>query len=280
VNPLPLRSQPTLSICALLAVRNEAHYLRHLLPRLAGESIDVVLIDNGSNDDSAALYARHMGNPILQVVNLPYRGHFSLSEQLGIKQQVQDRLPHDWILHHDADEILEHRESGKSLRDAIEEADAAGANALNFEEFVFLPEPGAPTPPLADYSRHLRYYFFAPQSNRLNRAWKRRTPLSNHQSGGHCLAGDQLRLFPQNHILRHFIVLSQAHALEKYLHRTFDPRDLGYQWHGNRLSFTSDNLRIPRASPYLHTLPAPDSKAFVRTAPASKHFWEWTDSSC
>ena len=35
-----------ISICAIVTVRNEAHYLNHLLPRLASQRIDVAAIDH------------------------------------------------------------------------------------------------------------------------------------------------------------------------------------------------------------------------------------------
>lgn len=264
-----------LSICAVIAARNDKQYLRILFPLLAEQDIDVVILDNESTDDSNNLYSMYMGKPIISVQNIPYKGVFSMSEILLAKQNLFKKIKHDWVIHHDADEIMEHYQPGKSLRTAIEEADEFGYTALNFDEFVFLPEPYADYSTKDYFKQLLQYYFFEPQKNRLNRAWKRTSQLSNKQSGGHRLSGDSLLIAPSNHILRHYIVLSAKHALEKYLNRSFDSQDLAKGWHGNRVNFTKNNLLLPVKSDYLFRLKTYDSKGFFRTNPANKHFWEW-----
>jgi len=265
----------TLSICALIAVRNEFQYLRILLPLLAGQKIDVVIIDNESTDKSRELYSALMGKPILAVESLPYRGFFSLSEQLSTKHTLCKTINHDWVIHQDADEILEHCKPGLTLRDAIQEADRHGYNALNFEEFVFLPEPGSDYCSRNYYSELLRYYFFEPHENRLNRAWKLSSQLSNTAVGGHNLRGNNLLISPTNHILRHYIVLSQNHARSKYLNRSFDPQCRAKGWHRNRLNFNKNNLLLPQRSNFLLYLNKHAPKIFSRTKPTDKHFWEW-----
>ena len=132
----------TLTICAIIAVRDEYQYLKILLPELARQAIDVAIVDNDSTDDSHQLYRQYRHHPVISVDRLPFRGAFSLSDQLEKKHEVCNRLGHDWIVHHDADEILEHRRASRTLRDAIEEADVLGYDIINFEEFVFLPRPG------------------------------------------------------------------------------------------------------------------------------------------
>ena len=264
-----------LSICAVIAVRNELRYLRRLLPLLAAQAVEVAMIDNESTDGSRELYADFMGKPIISIETLPYRGSFSLSEQLAAKQAISERIHHDWIIHLDADEILEHRQAGLTLRDAIHEADEAGYNALNFDEFVFLPEPHSDYSNQDYYANLLRYYFFEPAKNRCNRAWKRSAQLNNTVSGGHRLQGGSLALAPTHHILRHYIVLSAAHAREKYLNRTFDSLDVSRGWHGNRRNFTEANLALPDNSHFLFRLASNDSKEFCRARPTKRHFWQW-----
>ncbi len=265
-----------LSICALIAVRNEAPYLRVLLPMLAEQQIEVAVLDNASTDGSREICAAHMGNPVLFVERIPYRGFFSLSDQLAAKRKLAGKVRHDWVIHHDADEILEHVTPGLTLRDAIEEADKSGYNVLNFDEFVFLPEPNSDFSTQNYYKGVLRYYFFEPRTNRLNRAWKRAARLDNLSSGGHQLSGGAASMVPRNYIMRHYIVLSYEHAKRKYLDRAFDPRDLSRGWHGNRQYPTPENLALPAGSEYLVRLDTFASKDFRRDLPCSKHYWEWT----
>ena len=264
-----------LSICAIIAVRNECQYLKILLPLLAEQQIDVIIVDNESTDGSRELYSDFMIKPIIAVETLPYQGFFSLIEVLSVKQELYKKINHDWVIHQDADEILEHYKPGLTLRDAIQEADRAGYNVLNFDEIVFLPEPHSDYYNRDYYTELLRYYFFEPKKNRLNRAWKRSSQLSNTAAGGHTLKGSYLSIAPTNHILRHYIVLSEHHAREKYIARSFDVRALAKGWHAKRLNLTEKNLMLPDKSAFLFRLNRYDSKDFCRNTPTDRHFWQW-----
>lgn len=265
-----------LSICAVIAIRNEASYLRVLLPLLASQAIDVVIIDNDSTDDGPNICREFRRKPVIGVEHLPYSGLFSLSAQLKAKQKVYNSIDHDWVIHQDADEILQHYKAGFTLRDAIEQAHADSYNALNFDEFVFLPEPDSDYNCRANYyTGILRYYFFEPAKNRLNRAWRRALQFDNSPSGGHTLSGLRVSIYPANHILRHYIVLSDEHARRKYLHRTFSEEELGRGWHGNRVGLTERVLALPEHSDFLMQLEKHDSVDFRRNRPALQHYWEW-----
>jgi glycosyltransferase involved in cell wall biosynthesis len=263
-----------LSICAVMAVRNEAPYLRVLLPLLASQQIEVAILDNGSNDESREICLSHWNDPVIMIKQIPYRGFFSLSDQLDAKQRLYDQIRHDWVIHHDADELFEHFSPGLTLRDAIREADEYGSNVLNFDEFVFLPEMGRDYFTSNYYKEITGYYYFLPERNRLNRAWKR-AAVDTMSAGGHRLSGDQLSIYPINHILRHYIVLGYEHARQKYLNRKFDDRDLEHGWHANRLNFTEGKLTLPESSRFLFRLDSYKSKAFCRDQPASRHYWDW-----
>jgi glycosyltransferase involved in cell wall biosynthesis len=264
-----------LSICAVIAVRNEAQYLRILLPLLASQGIDVVIVDNESTDSSQQLFSEYDKKPILRVERLAFRGFFSLREQLEAKQKVFASLKHDWVIHHDADEVMENNMPGLTLRDAIQEAHDNGYNALNFDEFVFLPPPESNFFNKNYYENILRYYFFEPYTNRLNRAWKRTSNLNNVAMAGHKLTGPDIYVFPVNHILRHYIVLGYEHAKQKYLSRTFSAEEVSREWHKKRLSVDQENLKLPTANSQLFMLDDWDSKRFQRNYPTSKHYWEW-----
>jgi glycosyltransferase involved in cell wall biosynthesis len=264
-----------ISICAVISVRNEAYHLQFLLPALANQGIDVVIIDNDSTDETPRLLREYNKSPVLRVERVPFRGYFSLQELLEAEQQTIQSLPHDWVIHHDADEIMESSMEGCSLRDAIQEAHDNGFNAVNFEEFVFLPPVDSDFFG-KDYHRGiLQYYFFEPKKNRLNRAWRRDSNLSNILGAGHNLAGSDLSVFPVNHILRHYIVLSYEHAKQKYLTRIFSQEEIRRGWHKNRLSVNEVNLSLPADGNYLFNLDLYNSKDFQRKTPALKHYWEW-----
>jgi glycosyltransferase involved in cell wall biosynthesis len=261
----------TLRIACVVCARNEIGYLRTLVPYLLDQDIDLTLIDNESTDGTAEWLAASPYAGRVAVHRLSYSGVFDLTSQLALKAQVIETLRSDWVIHHDADEILQGPDGWGTLRAAIEEADAAGYDALNFDELVMLPlDPNIDAP----YVNNRLCYFFEPQPLRLMRAWRRSAELSNQSYGGHRLDG-AYSLSPARPLLKHFIVRSQAHAYAKYLHRRFPEHDLSKGWHRNRLSFTTDNLTVPTRDPRLTLLPTPQATPTVMPEPQRLHFWQW-----
>lgn len=261
-----------MNITAMLCARNELPYLRHVLPYLAQENIEVVLIDNESSDGTLDAVRSGDFPNVMRVESFPYPGTFDLSEQLKIKWRVAETLRSDWLIHQDADEILHAPAGWGGLRQHIERADAQGFNVLNFNELVMLPAD-----PNRDdiLNNNLNYYFFEPKPMRLMRAWKREANLAPGKSGGHRLEGKDLNVYPERMLLKHFIVRDQEHAYEKYLHRSFSPTDLEKGWHRNRLSFTKENLRIPVSGEHLHALASPLDAPKKLPRSSRAHFWEW-----
>jgi glycosyltransferase involved in cell wall biosynthesis len=268
-------SKRAVSICAIVAVRNELPYLSVLLPKLAEDGIDVVILDNESTDGSHQLYDEFAGKSIVSVDTIPYGGAFSLADQLIAKQAVISRLHHDWVIHVDADEIFEHRDEGLTLRDAIQSASDRGFNAVDFDEFIFLPEPGEDYVGRNFFTGMRRYYYFRPKANRQNRAWKRAANLSNLEFGGHKLEGANLSIDPVIHVKRHYIALSEPHVQNKYVGRTFARDEVARGWHHNRLDIPAEKLLFPVSDDRLFTLESATSKAFRRDTPATTHYWSW-----
>ena len=264
-----------ISICAIICIRNEFAYLKVLIPYLFRQKIDVVIVDHGSTDQSIEYVQSKWNQPVIGLFKIPFKGSFSLSEQMRTKNKVQKMLYHDWILHHDADEIMHHYD-GRTLREAIEEADREGYNVLNFDEFVFLPEPQQDFTGRNYLREATRYYYFQTDAFRLQRAFRREIHTNDPAYNGHKIFDERVRLFPQNHILRHYIGLSQKHLLNKYLSRTFDSEDLAKGWHKNRLDIHKNDLLLPGNHALIHELTGV-SPIFNRQMPTNLHFWEWSD---
>lgn len=266
-------SRPT--ILAILAVRNEAAYLEFLLPHLVSQGIDVALVDHGSIDRTGDIVEGYRDRGVVAVDHLAFEGTFPLAKLLRAKQALMRRLDYDWVVHQDADEVLEGLLPGQTLRHAVEEADGSGFNALNFEEFVFLPGPSQDYCGRNFREEVLRYYFFEPSKRRLNRAWKRGLDISNVETGGHRLSGKAM--FPEiNHVLRHYIVLSQTHAESKYLGRVYDQEGCKKGWHARRLLINKDNILLPGEHELIRRMSYADDKPLQRDRPTNRHFWEWS----
>jgi glycosyltransferase involved in cell wall biosynthesis len=268
-----ITADASIRIAVIIGVRNEAALLRVLLPLLSEQALDVVLLDNESTDDIRAVL---QDNPVYSYRRLPFLGHFSLGQQLKAKQAVVAELDHDWIVHQDADEVLQHAEPTLNLRDAIAEADAGGFNVLNFKEFCFVAEPGSDYVGRNYPVEMRRYYHFGPAPSRLHRAWRRDANLDNLKSLGHNLNGADVRIAPRDHALRHYIALSQAHIIAKYQHRLFDVDELEKGHHWNRVGLTPEMLELPGDSPFFHQV-NPGSNDALKTEPAAtKHYWQWS----
>ena len=259
------------NICAIVCVRNERGYLDGLIKNLRGQGIDIVFIDNASTDGSREIIDGHVGSSVLRVLDLAYKGSFSLSDQLQAKAGVEKTLKHDWIMHVDADEIHHASSDNISLVDVARRADKGGYNAINFEEFVFLPQLGQDT----SHLETLRYYYFAPLFHRLVRLYRRGQGLDNRAGAGHRVNGNPI-IYPQNQVLRHYIALDQSHLIKKYLGRVFDETELRKGWHRNRVGLTEEMLSLRRFEDDMFDyLPTRDSRAFLRNRPRNRHFWSW-----
>ncbi|MEM1412070.1 MAG: glycosyltransferase family 2 protein [Pseudomonadota bacterium] len=268
VQPRPVRC------VALILVRNEVVHLRRLLPALIDQGIDVVVIDNDSSDGAHELYETYQGRGLLWHERLPFEGVFDLKAALLLKRDIAARLEHDWIISIDADEWMHSPRPGESLTEGLARAQASGANVVNFEEFVFLPLEGDFSE-RTDYPQHLRhYYFFCPEPHRLMRAWRRDCHFSNAENAGHRIAHPRARVFEENFVLRHYITLSQAHIVEKYVGREFPEEALARGWHFNRVGLTEEMLAFPPDSS-LKQLPRWDARPLETDEPKKKHYWQW-----
>lgn len=267
----------TIRCAAVLCVHDEAPHLRRCLGDFVNQGIDVAVIDHGSTDGSGAILREFVGRGLVRLASLPWEGVYDQSAQLAAKAEMIAGLEHDWVIHADADEWMHTRKSGESLLQGIARLASGGFNVINFDEFVFLPDPaGGEAPDLKHDSLH--YYFFEPRPLRLMRAWRRDAGFDNIASGGHVLSGEGLRVAPESFVLRHYMVRSQAHAVEKYANRTFATGDLERGWHHNRVGLDAARLRLPGREA-LRQLARWDDAALDRGDPRTLHYWDWPQAA-
>ena len=266
-------------VVAILAIRNEELYIRKCINHLINEGIKIVVIDNGSDDHTLHICREFYPDSILLIERVPYTGCFDLKRLLEKIQQLRKSLNTDWILYQAADEILQSNIRNETLHDAIRRIDGLGYDAINFDEFVFIPESNEKRYGGTDYYRKMRYYyFFEPFKPRLIRAFKNALTVDNIYSGGHLLPIDKIKLYPENLILRHYVCLSFEHARSKYGSREFSEEALKKGWHYNRCNIDETKL----VAPSMHRLmkidwSSPDE--LDRTNPVKEHFWQWNDQS-
>jgi hypothetical protein len=241
-----------LPIFAVIAVHNGAKTLGPVLAHLEQNRISVHIIDHGSTDETPHLISRYRSAPVIGVMRHEFDGVFRLKEQLQLKEAVIENLTAGWVIHIDADEILESPNEGESLREMIERLNKEGCDVIDCDEFVFAPVEEVSEP--RDFVNEMRhYYHFSPNGRTLHRAQRcANARLSWSETGGHQLPLDGRKLAPERIRLRHYIGLSLDHLRSQYLGRVFPGEELQRGWHCNRVPTTQGFIVKPDVSRLLN----------------------------
>lgn len=238
-----------MKIIALIAARNERRFIVPCLEHVRAQGLHAWLLDNESTDGTAALVAPFLGGTVLGMETFPHAGGYRWTAILKRKEQLALELDADWFVHLDPDEFRCPPPWAATMHDAIAEADRRGFNAINFDEYCFIPSRESPDHDHPRFRETLRtYYPFAPRTPYRVNAWKKqRGRVDLATSGGHLVAFPGQRLFPESFPMRHYIALSREHAIEKYS-RVYDAAELKNGWHGWRARHAAPDFELPPAS--------------------------------
>ena len=215
-------------VIALIAAYNEERMIGPVLDHLTGQGVEVYLLDNESTDRTPEIAKGYLGRGLLGVERLRTNEIYSLPTILRRKQELARELSGDWFLHQDTDEWRLGPSPQSTLVEALEKVDREGYNAVDFDEFVFVPTRQAPDHDHPEFVRTMRhYYYFRPRPQHRVNAWKRtKGPVDLLIEGGHRAAFPGRRIHPQPFVLRHYICLSRSHAVLKYCERRFSKEGL------------------------------------------------------
>jgi glycosyltransferase involved in cell wall biosynthesis len=235
-------------VVALVATYNEERFIGSCLEHLIEQGVQVYLIDNSSSDRTVEIAERYLGRGLIDIETFPRAGGvYKWRSILERKEQLATTLEADWFMHVDADEIRLPPRSARTLARTFAEVGAQGYNAVNFLEFTFVPTREAPDHDHPYFWRTMRWYYpFLPRfPHRLN-AWKRQAkPVGLAPSGGHRVRFPGLRMYPESFKMRHYLFLSVAHAIDKYVKRSYDPAEVQDGWHGWRARLIAEKIKLP-----------------------------------
>lgn len=240
-----------MKLIALLAIRNEELYIERCLQNLISQGFEVILIDNESTDNSARKASKYIGKGLQEIVNFKYSGHYEWEKILKLKEELFKETDADWFLHCDADEIHQPEKRFKNIKEALKVIDNQGYNAVNFDEFVFIPTKDSDEFTNADYVQEMRYYYYySPERHHRLKLWKKTgSDIDLAKNGGHRVEFEEINIYPENFILRHYIFLSKEYAERKYHGRNFLSDEVDNKgWHGWRANFHQDMLQLPTPS--------------------------------
>jgi glycosyltransferase involved in cell wall biosynthesis len=276
-------TQRRFRVVALIASYNEERFIGPCIEHLLDQGVEVYLIDNESTDRTVAAAEAYLGNGLIGIETLERQAEFSLTAQLERKEELAAAIDADWFIHCDADEFrLPPPRSGR-LVDAFAEVDVAGYNAVNFQEFAFVPTIEEPDHDHRDFQATMRHYYpFLPWFPHQVKAWKRQDEkVQLTTSGGHNVRFPGVRRFPTSFAVRHYLFLSSAHARQKYSRvATVAEQQMG--WGGWRITVAKRGVPGPPPLPRQAEL-----REYVGddeldpTEPLTQHVWaeEWARQS-
>lgn len=257
-------------IIAILASYNEQRFMRACLEHYKQQGVEVYLLDNQSTDRTVEIAREYLTENVVGIESIPRHGMYQWRKILLKKEEIGDRLKADWLMHADPDEIRIAPDPAMTLADAFDLVDREGYNAINFMEYTFLPTKESPDHDHPNFQQTMRWYYpFGPRHpHRLN-AWKKQgrtwpglrrigheivhnkrflTPsVDLHSSGGHIVKFPGIKPYPVDFTLKHYIVLSLDHAVQKYVKKKFDPKEIESS-HGWRAKATQADFLLPLES--------------------------------
>jgi glycosyltransferase involved in cell wall biosynthesis len=247
--PIMLRRFP--KVIALLAVYNEERFVAACLEHLIAQDIQAYLIDNGSIDQTAKIAARYLGRGLINIENFPRGDFYTWRPLLERKEELANSLDADWFMNLDADEIRLAPSSDRALPQAFREVEQLGFNAVNFQEFTFIPTREEPDHDHPAFQRTMKHYYpfsSSPAPTQV-KAWKRQNiPVRFAWSAGHTLQFDGLRIAPYDFVMKHYMFLSVAHAHKKYMMKKYDPDEVEAGWHRARAALRPELIKLPAES--------------------------------
>jgi glycosyltransferase involved in cell wall biosynthesis len=237
-------------VVAIIQAFNEERFVARCIEHLREQGVFVYFIDDASSDATLTIAERYLGRGVIEIERLSPHDDHNWREICRRKEDLATRIDADWLIHHDVDEFRISPGRGQSLVDALGQFDKAGYNAVNFQEFTFVPTLEAPDHDHPEFERTMRsYYAFAPfHPHRLNAFKRQDGPVELAWSGGHQVRFEGLAPAPVSLYMRHYLFLSREHAIRKYVrHRPFAAETLAAGWHSFRPRLRPEMIVLPPA---------------------------------
>jgi Glycosyl transferase family 2 len=263
-----------LRVVALIAAYNERRFITACLEHLNRHGIEAYLIDNCSTDETVRLAEPWLARNLIGIEPFP-RGEGDVYDWRGLlrrKEELARLLEADWFMHSDPDELRLPPLGGTTLLQALEAVDREGFNAVDFAEFTFVPTREHPDHDHPRFEATMRayYVFQTPRPHHQLKAWKA-SPRVALASGGHRVEFPGRRVYPRQFRVKHYLLLSVPHAIEKYAERLYDPDEVASGWHGWRARVTPESIQLPSESELLISESDDDLDP---SQPALPHFFE------
>jgi len=239
---------------AIIPCYNEADIIGWVTKHILEQGCEVHVLDNCSTDGSASV-ARLTGYGV-STSRWPREKQEQTSWADTLKRVADIARCHNGrVLFHDADEVRHTDIPGETLAEGFRRVEAAGYNAIDHKLFTFPPvDNGYNGDPEKYFALHDQEW---PGSGlRQVKAWRSSGQLVNlHDTGGHNVQFDGVRVYPEKWIMKHYPLRSQEHAERKVFRERSgrwveDERKSGWHHHYGRYkpgdSFLADPTTLKR----------------------------------
>lgn len=206
----------TPSVLAIVPCFNEVDIIRKTVLGLISLGMEVHIIDNWSTDGTWEKLQKYFGkseNVRLERFPESKVSQYQWQRILRRVSAIAAESSHDWVLHVDADEILESPVPGMSVLEIIQMADSGGFNIIDFTLINFRPSKKST---FGRVSLDNWEFGNRPAASRIERAWKNSSQLVDlATSGGHVVGISNRKVFPINLLLRHFPLRNPRQSRKK-----------------------------------------------------------------
>ena len=200
----------------MIPVFNDEDIIQEVIEHLLSQNIELVILDNGSTDQSFKICERFLGKGVLRLEQYQTQ---SYQWQLILRKLYDMAIfqSPDWVLRCDSDEFLESGMKNLSLYDGISMINEKHFNIIQFDRFDFFMTDDDDESAIS-FKEKLRYYSY--QDDFVYRAWKfipGILPIGKGL-GGHCPIfplGESYKISDTKFILRHYPLRSKDQAIKK-----------------------------------------------------------------
>jgi len=199
----------------MIPVYNEADMIGDVVEHLLSQGLELVILDNGSTDDSYKICERYVEKGVLRLERIRTEKYeFDLLAQRLYDAAIS--LGAKWVLLNAADEFLESPYRNLTLKEAIETDAQRGYNLIQFNNFEFFPTEKDSHDAEHDVRKRLKYYTW--NDDLQFRCWKTYPGIRVTGTAGHYPVFPSKvkpRIPKTKYTLRHYRIRSYEHGVRK-----------------------------------------------------------------
>jgi len=208
-----------MKIIGMLPTYNDEDIIEEVIQHLISQEIPLVVLDNGSTDDTYKICEKYVDKGILKLEQFKSESYHWDTILRMLYDMALLQSP-DWVIRSDSDEFLESGIKGVTLKETITQADKENYNLIQFDWFDFyMTDDDVQT--AKSIKEKFPYYTFVGDFN--YRTWKVFPGIRIGDASGHYPIfpyGKKYKISPRKNILRHYPLRSKQHTIRKMKERT------------------------------------------------------------